>query len=343
MNKENPKIVFFGAGVIGSAVGAWVTPHHENLYLLDQGEMAEALKNNGVTHYWGDEPDKKENVKVKVIDDIEEAADADVVVIGVKNFSLEPVAKLIKEKMTNDPVIVSMANGITNQEVLPKYFEKVIYCVVSYNGWMDDLGVVGYQKKGPLVIGTPDNDLQKEMKIISDIFNKGVETVITPHIQDAIHCKIVINLTNSLTTLIGHRFNEISDPSAFQKILSNLLNEGKDIIKADGHNECKLGGMPSWTLFWLGSHLPRLITKPLFEKNVKKMVVSSMAQDVIQRGSTDTELESINGYIVKVADKNNLKAPFNRTIYEISKREFSKQDFKPIDVKNILTEIEKVM
>jgi len=341
MNKTNPKIVFFGAGVIGASVGGWIAPHYDNLYFLDQGAMAKALKEKGVTLYLGDKPANKTKVMVKVIDRIEEAADADIVVIGVKNYSLEAVAKTIKEKLGDKPVILSMANGIINQEILPRYFSRVIYCVVSYNGWMDEPGVIGYQKKGPLIIGTPDNGLQEEMKIIAGIFNRGVETVITPHLQDAVHCKIIINLTNSVTTLVGHKFREISDPAAFQKILTNLLYEGMEIVKASGYKECKLGGMPGWATLWMGAKLPRLVTKPLFDKNVKKMVLSSMAQDVIQRRGRENELESINGYIVKLADKVGMKAPVNRTIYEMSKKEFEKPDFKPLDVKDVWAAIEK--
>jgi 2-dehydropantoate 2-reductase len=343
MDEKQPKILFFGAGVIGGSVAGWLAPHCDNLFLLDQGETAVALKRDGITLYLGSEPDKKQNVKVNVIDSIEQAADADIIVLGVKNYSLEPVAKMLKEKTDGRAVIVSMANGCVNQEVLPKYFSRVIYCVVSYNAWMDKPGVIGYQKKGPLIIGTPDNSLQAELKQVSDIFNRAVETVVTPHFQDAVHCKIVINLTNSVTTLVGHRFREISDPAAFQRILSGLLWEGVEIVKAADHHECKLGGMPSWALLWLGAKLPHFVTKPMFDRNVKKMVMSSMAQDVIQRGGKDNELESINGYIVGLADRLSMKAPFNRTVYAMCKREFAKPDFQPLDVKGVWAEIAKAV
>ncbi len=343
MDEKNPKILFFGAGVIGGSVAGWIAPYHDNLFVLDQGETAAALKENGITLYLGGEPDKRQHVKVNVIDSIDQAADADIIVLGVKNYSLEPVAKMLKEKVGDRAVIVSMANGRVNQEILPKYFSRVVYCVVSYNAWMDKPGVIGYQKKGPLVIGTPDNGLQAELKQVSDLFNRGVETIITPHLQDAVHCKIVINLTNSVTTLVGHRFREISDPAAFQRILSGLLWEGVEIVKAAGHRECKLGGMPSWAILWLGAKLPRIVTKPLFDRNVKKMVMSSMAQDVIQRGGKDNELDSINGYIVGLADKLGLKAPINRAIYTMCKREFAKPDFQPLDVKEVWVEIEKAI
>jgi 2-dehydropantoate 2-reductase len=343
MDGKNPKVLFFGAGVIGGSVAGWIAPHYDNLCLLDQGETAAALKKDGITLYLGGEPDNKQHVKVNVIDSIEQAADADIIVLGVKNYSLEPVAKLLKEKVGDRAIIVSMANGCVNQEVLPKYFSRVIYCVVSYNAWMDRPGVIGYQKKGPLVIGTPDNSLQAELKLVSDVFNLGVETVITPHLQDAVHCKIVINLTNSATTLVGHRFREISDTAAFQRILSGLLWEGVEIVKAAGYHECKLGGMPSWALLWLGAKLPGIVTRPMFNMNVKKMVMSSMAQDVIQRGGKENELDTINGCIVALADKAGVKAPINRAVYAMCKREFAKPDFQPLDVKVVWAEIEKAM
>ncbi len=343
MDCKNPKVLFFGAGVIGGSVAGWIAPHYDNLVLLDQGETAAALKKEGVTLYLGAEPDKKEHARVAVVDGIEQAADADIIVLGVKNYSLEPVAKMIREKIGDRAIIVSMANGCVNQEILPKYFSRVVYCVVSYNAWTDKPGVIGYQKKGPLVIGTPDNGLQAELKLVSDIFNRGVETVITPHLQDAVHCKIVINLTNSVTTLVGHRFKPISEPAAFQRILSGLLWEGVEIVKAAGYHECKLGGMPPWFILRLGAKLPGIVTRPMFNMNVKKMVMSSMAQDVIQRGGKDNELDSINGHIVSLADRLGLKAPFNRTIYAMCRTEFAKPDFQPLDVKVVWSEIEKAL
>src|SRR5690606_10935867 len=138
-----------------------------------------------ITLYQGDSKEETTaNVRVKVIEDLSDLKQMDVVVIGVKNYSLESVARLIKDNTKDDVIIVSMANGIDNQSILPKYFSRVIYCIVSYNAWMDKPVVVGYQKRGPLVLGTPDNSLQTEMNAVAEIFGRGVETVVTDHLQD---------------------------------------------------------------------------------------------------------------------------------------------------------------
>ncbi|MCP4134200.1 MAG: 2-dehydropantoate 2-reductase [bacterium] len=337
--KKDMKIVIFGAGAIGQSVGGWIAPHHENLFFLDRGDVAKTMKEKGINLYEQNKKDEMVHVDVKVIEDISEAKDADVIALGVKNFSLDAVAKLIKKNTKDDVIIIGMQNGRENQEILPKYFKNVIYCVVGYNAWFDEPGVLGYQKKGPLIFGTAKNELMEEMNEIAEIFNKGVETVVVDHLQDAVHSKMIVNLTNSLTTLTGLGFQEITDMDLFQKLLTNLLNEGVQIAKAGGFKECKIGGMPPWRKMWMGANLPRFITRGMINKNIKKMVMSSMAQDIIQRGSHDSEIDTINGYFVELADKNGLKAPFNRSIYSMCKEEFARDKFSPLDVKDVWAKV----
>ncbi len=335
MTRDDLKLVFLGAGVIGGSVGGWIAPFHRETYFLDVGPVAEAIRANGITTYPGDAPEQKQTVQARVIDDLSEVPDADVVVLGVKNYSLETVAGVVKDKLGDRPVIVGMQNGIANQRILPGYFSKVVYCVVSYNAWMDEPVVIGYQKKGPLHLGTPGGELSEELERISAVFNLGVETEVTDRIQDAIHSKIVLNLTNSLTTLLGLGVQPIPNRELFQKLLSNLLWEGILTMKAAGFRESKLGGMPSWTLLRLSAKLPRMITKKLFEKNVKKMVLSSMAQDVIVRKTRDTELDSINGYVIELADRHGVQVPYNKAIYDLSVREFAREGFQPLEAETI--------
>jgi len=340
---DKPNIIIFGAGAIGGTVGGWVAEKYDRVYFLDKGPVADALKSKGLTLYLGGAKEKAKKQKVKVISDITEVSPPDVIVVAVKNYSLDGVASAIRDKVGDTPVIIALQNGIDNQEILPKYFSKVIYGIVSYNAWLDEPGVVGYQKRGPLIFGTVGNELQSEMETIAKIFSRGVETVVTPHLQDAARSKMIINLTNSLTTLVGHGFREISDPAIFQKLLSNLTYEGVRIIRGAGYKECKLGGMPSWILLEAAAKLPQFITRGLFEKNVKKMVMSSMAQDIIQRGGTESELESLNGYFIKLADRRGLKVPYNRAIYELCKREFGKPDFQPLDVTEVWAKVQEKM
>jgi hypothetical protein len=112
-------------------------------------------------------------------------------------------------------------------------------------------------------------------------------------------------------------------------------------VKAAGYKECKLGGMPSWTLIKAGALLPRLLTRPMFKRNVAKMVMSSMSQDIIQRGGSSSEIDSLTGYILKLARRNRVNAPYNETIYELGKERFGKPGFVAMDVKEVWAEVQK--
>lgn len=335
MERGDVNVVVFGAGPVGSTVGGWLAPHHPKLHFLDRGPVANALRTRGITLYQQGQRERAETVRVRAIDHLHEAPRPDVILLAVKNYSLESVAKHIRDSVGDEPIVVGLQNGVENQAILPKYFRRVIYGIVSYNAWLDEPGVVGYQKRGPLVMGTILNLLKPELALVADLLGQGVETVITSRLQDAAHSKMIINLTNSFTTLVGHGFRDISDPRLFQKLLSNLTYEGVRIAKAAGYRECQVGGMPSWALMTAAARLPPFVTRGAFQKNVKKMVISSMAQDILQRGGSDSELESLNGYFLRLADAHGLHVPYNRAVYELCKDSFTRPGFQPLDVRDV--------
>lgn len=341
MKKDGLELVILGAGPVGGSVGGWIAAQYDNVYFLDQGDVAAGMKAKGITLYEGGRKEEtKQHVNVNVIDDLAERPDADIIVLAVKNYSLDAVARVVKDKVGDKPIIVALQNGVENQTILPRYFSRVVYGVIGYNAWMDEPGVIGYQKRGPVILGTPANTLQPELAAVAKLFNLGVDTPVTNHLADVAHSKLIINLTNSVTTIVGHGVRPISSYALLQRILSNLLYEGVQIAKAAGCKECKIGGMPSWLLLRASATLPQVITRPLFKKNLAKMVMSSMAQDVIQRKGSQSELETINGYFVQLAHKTGVRAPYNKAIYELCKREFAKPQFQPLDVKDVWKEIE---
>lgn len=329
---SNKRILIIGAGAVGATIAYWLAPLHEELYVMDQGETLANIQDQGVTAYLQRHKNEYHPRKVKTIAKLDDIDVPDYIFLCVKNYSLTALANLIVNHYGQTPTIVALQNGAANQSILPKYFENVIYGVVCYNAWIDKPGVVGYQKHGPLVLGTIDNSLQPQMQQLVDIMNPGVPTVITKHLQDAVISKIIINLTNSFTTLVGFGYQPIDNESLFQKILSNLTFEGTQIAKKAGYQECKLGGMPSWMLIRLSTALPQFLTRGLFRKNVRKMVVSSMAQDVIANKRGDNELDTINGFLLNLADQHGVAAPYNRAMYEICQQAFSSPDFKPISI-----------
>jgi 2-dehydropantoate 2-reductase len=335
-----PKLLFIGAGAIGAAVAAWIAPRYEELYVMDTGEVQEALKRDGITIYRTDSPEaSRETVRVKTIDSLAELPDADVVVLCVKNYSLPKMAEAVRDALGPRPLIVSMANGVDNQGILPEYFPRVVYGVISFNARRDRPVVVGYQKKGPILIGTPDGSLREEVALVKSILGLGCETIAPDRFEDAVHSKIVMNLTNALDTLVGQGYREVPDFALYQKLLTRTLWEGVKVVRAAGYRECRMGGMPSFFELFLGVALPGFLTRGAFKSKIKTMVMSSMTQDILLRGSGASELESLTGYIVKLARKNGAAIPYNRAIYELAREKFG-EGFEPLSCREVMAAVE---
>ncbi len=336
----NLRIVIYGAGAIGTSLYGLIYPHYSNIYLLARGENAKILKSNGLILY-EQKNNNPEPISVNVIEDLNELSSIDTVIITVKNYDLEEVAKDISSKLGDGPVIVAMQNGVINQEILPKYFSKVIYTVIVFSAWRDKPDVFGYRSKGIIFLGTIDNIVQPIMEKIIKIMNLGVSTKITDKLQDAVHSKMIMNLNNAASALIDLKAMDDSTISIFRKIIINIILEGIQIIEAAGYEEFKLKKLPDWKSIRIANKIPEDMANRMFKENIKGMALSSMVQDIVLRQKNQSELESLNGYFIKLADSLGFKAPYNRTIYEICKEEFKKTPFKPLHVELVWKKIQE--
>jgi len=336
---SDPKILFVGPGAVGASVAAWVAESYGPVWIMGRGEGEAALRTGGITTYQFAAPQQtRRTVHVQTIDDPSRLADADIVVLAVKNYSLEAAAGQLRQTLGDRPLVVSLANGVDNQRILPKFFSRVIYGVVGYNARRDAPGVVGYQRKGPLLIGTPDNTLGSELGLVQAILARGCPTHIVGRLQDAVHTKIVINLTNALDALVGRGWRPLSDPAVYQDLLSHTLLEGVRIVRAAGYREYRIPGIPSFALLRLFAFLPGWMLRPIFTRRLQAMEMSSMTQDVALHGAHDTELESITGYMVGLAHEHGVSAPYNRAIYRLGRQLFH-PGFEPLRCEDVLAAV----
>ena len=238
-------VLIYGAGSIGSTIGGWIAQSYVNAYLVARGEHAEIMKQRGLTLYCATSK-QPETIHVNLIDDLSEASSVKVLILTVKNYDVEEAAENISAKLGDETIIVALQNGVENQRTLPKYFSKVIYGVVGYSAGVERPGVIKYQSRGPVYLGTVDNRLKFSIEEICSTFNQSFHAEITPRLQDTVHCKIVLNLTNALFTLAGLNYREISSYNKLATMTSALLNEGIEIITAAGYNEYRMKNYPSW-------------------------------------------------------------------------------------------------
>src|ERR1700733_4137634 len=141
----DPKILFIGPGAIGGSVAAWVAENYPATFVMGHGATQAALRQSGLTTYRFDAPEAtRRTVHPTIVDRPGAVADAAIVVLAVKNYSLEAVARQVKGELGDRPIVVSIANGIDNQRVLPKLFGKVVYGIAGYNAGGGAPGGGGY-------------------------------------------------------------------------------------------------------------------------------------------------------------------------------------------------------
>jgi 2-dehydropantoate 2-reductase len=341
MSDEKPSFVVVGAGAIGSSVAGWLAPQYDRIFLLARGESAEVIRNQGLKFYLKGEEANAAPVPVKAVESLSEVSTPDIIVIAVKNYDLEATAAMLRMQLgTRQPIVVALQNGVENQRILPRYFTRIIYGVVCFNAWRDAPGRVGHQKRGYIILGTIRNDFQAEQQQVAAILRLGLDCNLTNRLEDAVHCKLAVNLANALTALVGFQEQSNLSSGALAHMSARLIWEGIQVIKANGFKEHELGSIPSWSAIRMSATLPRFVTSIFYRFAAREELgLNSTAQD-LSVGKATTELESLNGYMLNLAQKAGLPMPINQAIYEIAKERFGPH-FQPMTETELLAAIQK--
>ena len=328
--EEKPSVLVVGAGAIGLSVAGWIFPQNISLHLLARGESVAAIRSRGLRLYQIGQEATTAPIPVKVIESIDEIPSPDIIIITVKNYDLDQTGQTLRCQLgSRQPIVVSLQNGLENQQIMPKYFSRAIYGVVCYNAWREGVGTVSYVKRGYLIIGTPGSDLRTELQTVEGVFKPGLDCSVTNRLQDAVHCKLAINLINALMALVGFRKRSIESEKILVHMTTRLLEEGIEVLQASGFREHDLGSMPSWSDIRIAVNIPESPANPLHDFIVNRVGPTSMTQDVFG-GKSNTELESLNGYMLELARGAGVPMPINQAIYEIAKERFC-PGFKPIE------------
>jgi len=333
INQNNLEIIIYGAGAVGASICGWLFPHYNKIYLLARGENAQEMKSNGLIMY-KNTIDNKQVIRVNIIEDLNEKPKADVIIIAVKTYDLEEVAIDIYSKLGDKPIIIALQNGVENQKILPKYFSKVIYGVIIIGAWIDKPGIFGHSVKGYVILGTLDNSLRTEMKLIKNLLIPGFKFKISQNIQDAIHTKLILNLSNPLLTLIKHDNLDEASISKLGKIYNETLVEGIIILEAANFKEHRIPGLVPWSVL-KNAQKSEETSSTMILNRLNSSGPNSMSQDIIIRQKTQSELEYLVGYIVNFAQSLGIPAPYNSTIYELCKSQFQKKPYKQLEVEKV--------
>ena len=282
------RVQIMGAGALGSLVGSLIqTAGYEVIFVargkqllaLKKGLRVSGLKEFEISVYCTDKPE-----------------DADITFVTVKAYDTESAAKRLAE--VDAGVVCSLQNGVGNEEILSEYCKRVLGGVTTYGANLKDYGHVVYAGEGYTYIGEMDGSLSKEAEMVVDVLNNsGIRAEVVRDIEFRIWMKAVINAAiNPITAICKVRNGEVVRNPYLWEVAKAVAEEGREVMAKMGYE------------FDAVAEVRRVAEMTAENK-------SSMLQD-LERGKR-TEVEFINGAIVKKGEEFGIVCPTNKTLLNL--------------------------
>ncbi|MFX0090330.1 MAG: ketopantoate reductase family protein [Candidatus Hodarchaeota archaeon] len=307
------KILVYGAGALGSVFGGYLARLHD-VSLICRSPHAEAINKNGLVIH------TPENSEFKIFPPASSSISNfneifDIIIISVKTYDLELACRTISEELGFSPIlessksqqvtfcpkIILLQNGLGNEECASNFFPSThIYRILTTNGaFFIKPGRVRHSGRGKTQIGkyiqTKGENifLLQLCEILTEV---GLKTNQITNLKERIWQKLAVNAAiNPITALTGLRNGEILQSLELKEVLTKIVAEVEQVA-----------------LISENLKLTNTLEKVLETLNDTKENRSSMLQDVKNRKKT--EINFINGQIVKIGKKFNLQTPYNQLL-----------------------------
>ncbi|SKB55188.1 ketopantoate reductase [Salegentibacter holothuriorum] len=294
-------ILIFGTGGVGGYFGGKLAQAGFNVTLIARGKHLEAIKKNGleVESINGDF-----KVKPKLAtDSLAEVPTPDLVILGVKSWQIQKVAKQLKPVISTETMVLPLQNGANNVEelleILPN--QNVLAGLCHLISFVERPGKIKHVSFEPrITFGEIDNSNSERIQSLKTIFDKAKITNLNPeNIQLEIWKKFLFIATISgLGGLTRVSIDKIREGEYLYDLLLKTAREIKLVANAKGIPLAE-------------EHLEKA-----FEiiQNQSQGTTASTQRDIM--AGRPSELENFNGFIVKEAQKLGIATPVNKMIYE---------------------------
>ena len=294
------KICILGAGALGSSLGGVLTEAGLDVCLIDTWtEHVNAMNRQGLKLR---EDFSERTVKVRAATDCRGIGPADLILVLVKSYHTKEAIKNAGPIIGDQTVVLSFQNGLGNEDILAEVVgkEHVIGGRTFAGGVMLGPGHVMAGCKGKQTyVGELDGRITERVNEIARQFNQaGLETIISANIVGIMWDKLLINVaTGALSGITRLPYGELYQVKEVMDCALEAVSEAIAVAKAMG---VKLT-ITDPKKIWLKA-----------AENLPPGFKASMLQD-IEKGSR-TEIESINGSVVRLGERHGVPTPVNKAL-----------------------------
>jgi 2-dehydropantoate 2-reductase len=292
------RVVVLGSGALGCVFAARLAPIADVWMLGTWQEGLAAVKKSGVSVEFPDGSIRVE--KISTASEPDAVPAVDVALILVKSYQTERAASWAAQVLGAGGLAVTLQNGLDNGPRIAAYVgEDRMVLGVTYAG-ATLLGPGRSRLVADLAtfVATREAVVERVLPFVSLLGLAGLEAHVTTQIQERLWGKAIANAAiNPLSALWRVTNGKLLDAEDRRRLLAALAQEAAAVARASG-------------------------VEPPFDNAVLQVEAvcrataanhSSMLQDV-ERGRP-TEIDSINGVIVREGLRVGVPTPFNEAVW----------------------------
>lgn len=294
------KIVIIGAGAMGSIYGGLLAEAGNEVYFLDV--FKEHVDNINKDGLWMEGKSGDRYIKgIKATSNPGEVGIVDLAIVFVKSTITDIAIKQNKAVIGEDTVVLTLQNGLGNIEKLETVVKKeqIISGTTSHGANLLGPGRIKHAGYGATVIGELNGEVTERIQKIAQVFKdaKFEPVHISKNVMGLIWDKVLVNVgINPLTAITGLRNGQILDYTETEWIAETAVKEGMKVAEALG----------------IKLETPDAVGHFRETAEATRENISSMLADVSNKRKT--EINNINGAIVREAEKYNIDTPINKML-----------------------------
>jgi 2-dehydropantoate 2-reductase len=296
------RICIVGCGAVGSLFAAHLAKAGEaEIWAYDVWkDHTDAIRRNGLKLSGAAEF----TAKVNATSHPKELPRCDYGIVATKAIHTRHAIEQTAHAFGDTSAVCSVQNGVGNEEILAEHVKYVIRGTTFPAGHPIAPGHIGYDIKGDTWIGpfeptrTPMNKVEELAGLMS---RAGMNTIALADARGAQWTKLIFNAsTNPVGALTQLHHGAATRFPATGKLFEDLIAEGEAVAKA---MSIELHGDPR-----------HMVQKGA---NAPGKHRASMLQDVLAK--RPTEVDFMNGAIVRWGDQLGVPTPLNRALWELVK------------------------
>jgi 2-dehydropantoate 2-reductase len=297
------KVAVVGAGAMGSIFGVRFSSAGLDTTLVDVAQpLVDKINADGVTVARGDE---ETTTRIPATSDPSSLGAMDLVVFFVKCYHTRSAAEMAAPLVGPETVVASLQNGWGNGDVLASVYDPTQIVVgVTYNsGTVLGLGRVAHPGVGPTYMGPFAGDSLEGSERLADALTQGgLEAHVTPEIRPEIWKKLILNAATLPTAaLAGMNAGALTAHGDMRELVSATAREAVAVARSLGYEIDEQERV---------DYIHSLLERAGPTK-------ASMLQDF--EAGRQTEVDVINGAVVRAADENGVSVPLNRAFVALVK------------------------